>query len=67
MKKVCKNCEYFVQVSSDLSKFIWGDCMKDAKPVGPDGKKERGYFTWADRTCIDFKPRQEHSKGHNKL
>ncbi len=58
VKKVCKNCEYFVQVSS-TNKHIWGDCMKAASSIEADGKKELGAFMWADKTCSDFKPREE--------
>lgn len=58
-KKVCKNCEHFVQVSSDASTHIWGDCMKDAIAVDAVGEKKRNTFVWADQTCSDFRPKQE--------
>ena len=58
MEKVCKNCEYFVQVCS-TNEHIWGDCMKAASSIEADGKKELGAFMWADKTCSDFKPREE--------
>ncbi|MHC4545788.1 MAG: hypothetical protein ACYTDW_15575 [Planctomycetota bacterium] len=54
MEKVCKNCEYFVQVSSTI-KHIWGECMKSVSSIETDGKKELGAFMWADKTCSDFK------------
>ena len=57
MERVCKNCEHFVQVSS-TSEHIWGDCMKSVSPVGTDGRKIHGAFMWADKTCIDFKPKR---------
>jgi len=55
VEKVCKNCEYFLQVSFSG----WGDCMKAASSIGADGRKEQGAFMWADKTCSDFKPKQE--------
>lgn len=58
MEKVCKNCEYFVQVSS-TSTHIWGDCMKSASSIEADEKKEHGVFMWADNTCSDFNPKQK--------
>lgn len=58
VKKVCKNCEYFVQVSF-TSKYIWGDCMKAASSIEADGKEEQGAFMWVDKTCSDFKPKQK--------
>ena len=59
MERVCKNCDYFIQVNS-MSKHIWGDCMKTASSIEADGKKKRGAFMWADKTCIHFrqKPQQ---------
>ncbi len=59
MEKVCKNCEYFVQKTFDSSKHLWGDCMKKAGSIEADGKKEQGAFMWADKTCSDFKLKQE--------
>jgi len=60
MKKVCKNCKYFAQVSFTAgSNHIWGDCVKTASSVEADDKKERGVFVWDDKTCSDFKPKQE--------
>lgn len=58
MEKVCKNCEYFVQVSSTIE-YICGDCMKAESSIEADGKKEQGAFVWADKTCSDFKLKQE--------
>lgn len=57
MERICKNCEYFVQVSS-TSEYMWGDCMKLVSSVEIDGKKEHGAFVWADKTCSDFKPKK---------
>ncbi|MDH4239055.1 MAG: hypothetical protein OEW48_05800 [Phycisphaerae bacterium] len=59
MEKVCKNCKYFVQKTFDSSKYLWGDCMKEAGSIEADCKKEQGVFMWADKTCSDFKPKQE--------
>ena len=56
VEKVCKNCEYFLQVSFSGS---WGDCMKAPSSVEADGRKKQGVFMWADKTCSDFKPKQE--------
>jgi hypothetical protein len=58
MEKTCKNCEYFSQVNS-MSKHVWGDCMKTASFIEADGEKKRGAFMWADKTCSDFKPKEE--------
>jgi len=60
MERICKNCECFVQVSS-TSEYMWGDCMKPVSSVEMDGKKARGTFVWADKTCSDFKPKKRHS------
>jgi hypothetical protein len=54
MKKVCKNCENFVQVSFFTDSHAWGDCMKSARSVSREGKKSGGTFMWADMTCADF-------------
>jgi hypothetical protein len=59
MKKVCKSCEYFVQMTFDSSRYLWGDCMKGASSIEADGKKVQGAFVWADKTCSDFKPKHE--------
>jgi len=59
MEEVCRNCEYFVQVSPSFSKYVWGDCMKEARSAESNGKKKRGTFMWADKTCSDFKPKQK--------
>jgi hypothetical protein len=59
MEKVCKNCEYFAQKTFDSSKYLWGDCMKEASPIEADGREKQGVFMWADKTCSDFKPKQE--------
>ena len=59
MEKVCKNCEYFVQASFGDNRYIWGDCMKASSSKEADGKKKRGIFMWADKTCSDFKPKEE--------
>ena len=60
MEKICKNCQYFVQGSVSSPEYIWGNCMKPGKYV-PDARdnEKRGIFTWADKTCSDFKPRQD--------
>jgi hypothetical protein len=60
MKKICKNCRYFVQGSTFSSQYIWGDCMKQGNnDPGTGDNKKRGTFKWADKTCSDFKPAQE--------
>lgn len=60
MKKICKNCEYFVAKGISYSSPRWGDCMK---PKGcndeVDVEKEHGVFMWEDKTCSDFEPRQK--------
>lgn len=58
MEKVCKNCKYFVQVSFS-TEYIWGDCMNTASSIEADDKKKHGIFTWADKNCSDFKPKEE--------
>ena len=67
MKKVCKNCEHFVQKTFDSSKHLWGDCMKKAGSIEADGKKEQGAFMWADKTCSDFKLKQERKPGQHSV
>jgi hypothetical protein len=59
MEKFCKNCKYFVQVSFGVSRHIWGYCLKDADSIEPNDRQERGAFMWADKTCGDFKPKEE--------
>ena len=58
LQAICKNCRYFVQVGTGPS-HIWGDCMKPLKPAfGANSDNKAGTFTWADRTCSDFAPRE---------
>jgi hypothetical protein len=59
MEKVCKNCEYFEQGSTDISKYVWGDCRKAASSAVKESDREFGSFTWGDKTCGDFKPKQQ--------
>jgi hypothetical protein len=33
--------------------------MKTASSIEADDKKNLGVFTWADKTCDDFKPKKE--------
>lgn len=65
MEKICKNCEYFVQLSS-TSEHIWGDCMRSVSSFEVDGRKEHGAFMWADKTCDDFKPKRNLSKSRRE-
>jgi hypothetical protein len=60
MKRICKNCEHFMQVSS-TSEHIWGDCIKPTSSIKMSGKEEYGAFMWADKTCNDFKPKKSPS------
>ena len=58
---MCKNCEYFVQVSIDNSMYSWGNCTKLGNyTVDENYKKKQGAFTWADGACSQFrqKPQQ---------
>jgi hypothetical protein len=56
MATICKNCRYFVQGSSFSPQYIWGDCMKqDDNVPGTGDNRKRSTFTWADKTCSDFK------------
>ncbi len=59
MEQVCKNCEYFVQKTFESSRYLWGDCTKEAISIVANGKKEQAAFVWADKNCGDFKLRQE--------
>jgi hypothetical protein len=59
MEKICKNCEYFEQGSSAMSRCVWGNCAKPASSIETDDKRERGSFVWADKTCSDFRQRQQ--------
>ena len=57
VEKICKNCEFFVQVSTGEAKYAFGSCMNpETSYVGENGKA-KGVFRWADNTCIDFKPK----------
>jgi hypothetical protein len=59
MEKLCKNCKHFAQVSFGVSKHIWGDCMKSAGSIEGDDREDRGTFMWGDKTCSDYKPKEE--------
>jgi hypothetical protein len=55
MRRVCKNCTYFVQVSWFVTTYAWGDCVKRTHSVDRKGKSSGGAFMWSDNTCPDFK------------
>jgi len=58
IEQICQNCEYFVGDTSDEAEYAFGHCMNpETSYVGKNGKV-KGVFTWADSTCIDFKPRK---------
>ena len=57
MEEVCKNCEYFVQMSMSPSKHPWGDCRKPDDGTEQINGQRKFVFKWADATCPDFKPR----------
>ena len=59
MEEVCKNCEYFTQMSIIPSKLLWGDCRKPANGTGQTDEEKKGVFKWGDATCSDFKPKQQ--------
>ena len=60
MRKICKNCEYFVAKGLSYSSPRWGDCMKPRAGDAEVGvEKRRGVFVWDDKTCSDFKPKQK--------
>ena len=60
MKKACRDCQYFKQLSMVSTKYVWGDCMKPQNWIPDTNDKNRSVaFTWADKTCDDFKPRQK--------
>ena len=60
MEQVCKNCDYFVQVSLETGTYCWGDCTKpDNCTDGESGNKTRIAFTWADKTCKHFKQKPQ--------
>lgn len=61
MKKICRNCEYFVRKGFSQSSPKWGDCMKPRGHVveADNDNEERGVFMWDDKTCSDFKPKQK--------
>ena len=64
MEKVCKNCEYFTQVSISTDRYSWGDCMKPVSClVEINGEKEHGAFMWANKTCCDFRSKQKPRQG----
>ena len=58
MDKVCKNCKHFRQVSILSIGYVWGDCLKLRYEHDSEGKAITGAFTWADKSCDDFEPRQ---------
>ena len=38
----------------------WGNCMKPGDHAAEANvNRERGVFVWDDKTCSDFKPKQE--------
>ncbi|HUT29946.1 MAG TPA: hypothetical protein VMX13_09150 [Sedimentisphaerales bacterium] len=53
----CKNCEYFVQVSSERGRYAWGRCLNPTTADTDEQGHLRGVFQWADGSCLDFKPR----------
>jgi len=59
MDKICKNCEYFEQGSTNISKYVWGNCKKAASSAVTESNRERAAFMWGDKTCSDFKPKQQ--------
>lgn len=60
MEKTCKNCEYFATVGFRYPSPVWGDCTKPRECVADVRAEEgRDVFTWEDKTCSDFKPKQE--------
>jgi len=62
MEKICKHCQYFVQGSVNIldSEDIWGHCENPENCVrGESDNRIRGMFTWSDKSCRDFKPRQQ--------
>ncbi|MFX0202516.1 MAG: hypothetical protein ACFFCW_40940, partial [Candidatus Hodarchaeota archaeon] len=57
MTKKCNNCEHFIRASAMNAGHVWGDCMKPGKSRwDTQGRKIPGVFTWADKSCDDFKP-----------
>jgi hypothetical protein len=57
MEKICKNCDYFVQISLDSGKDLFGDCHEPTrKEVSIN---EEPSFTWGDKTCPNFKPKRK--------
>jgi hypothetical protein len=67
MEAICENCRYFVQLSVTPGKYIWGDCMNPSKRVlGANSNERSGVFTWADKTCSGFTPREIPDSGDDK-
>lgn len=59
MEKTCENCEYFMRMSMDIGKYHWGYCQKPGSGTKEMNGNKEGVFMWANKTCNDFKPRQE--------
>lgn len=60
MDKKCENCKHFRMGNVIPIHYIWGDCV-NPKRYNRDaqGKKTHRVFTWADKSCDDFEPREK--------
>ncbi|MHC4131766.1 MAG: hypothetical protein ACYSSP_04270 [Planctomycetota bacterium] len=63
MKKMCKNCEFFVPSSSPLIGDEWGECIKPGLEIKQFNGQIQGDFTWADSLCSDFSARKNKKYG----
>ena len=62
METICQDCQYFVQGTVNIfrSEHIWGHCENPKNYVrGESDNKIRCMFTWSNKSCSDFKPRQK--------
>jgi hypothetical protein len=58
MENICQNCEYFVPVSVSSDRYAFGDCTNPQTSIVDESGSRKGVFTWADGTCLDFKPKK---------
>ena len=59
MEETCKDCKHFIPRVSLSKSVVGGDCTKSRTGTGKKSVKENTAFTWSDRTCEDFREKQE--------
>jgi hypothetical protein len=59
MKKMCKNCDFFIPSSSPLIGDEWGECIKPGTKIKRLNDQIQGDFTWTDGRCNDFSVKKD--------